>query len=285
MQSTTRGGGIGALPVRISLDRLRCVDKGRDGSLRAEPYAWVLFFKFDGLTVSLADGTLSGAVTTRTHVGSHDSLGGVRMRADDVIDIPAGTGRWETDLVQIPLLDGPGDVDGGTTPGTTSLVSPAVGVVVALMEFDLTSENAAEAGHRAFNRAIEEALNRALVTVDSSGIDLANPALSEEERDVIAEQVRTEVVDAIVARGNLFGDIANLINADDFIGAGAAVFTAPQLLLGDRDIQFALEGPEGEGFWEITGRARLAGDLRRATSPQPRAAGRPSPRRPRGAVR
>src|SRR4051812_1199534 len=63
--------------VEFNIDKLKCIDEG-DGSGDAEPYLWIVFFKFDGDTV-VVDNTngfmLKGTATVIGTPGDHGNLG------------------------------------------------------------------------------------------------------------------------------------------------------------------------------------------------------------------
>ena len=155
---------VPTLQTRISLSRLEC-KKEQEVVGDDEPYLWTGFFKLDGDTAVLDligegpddqlganDCFIRGTFTFVPSEGSHDNLG-TDMASGDIVGIPAALGTAAFTLKPIPV-----------TPRAQAklgvdVVAGGLGFVAALMEEDRTTDVAAEKGHAAFNRALEDGIN------------------------------------------------------------------------------------------------------------------------------
>jgi hypothetical protein len=242
-----------------------------------------------------SDLSLSGKPTIKASVGTHASLKGMRVDTNGSLTIPQPLGKFETELVPFALpglgdvldpdgdggpLDELGDVlDGiggrapgrrrgrtavaapaprsGVRPRTTlpSLLAPAVGVVYVVLEWDWSKERTVESAHGAFNAAIKEKLEEAIVTVGRKGISLDNPSLSEDEQKALAKQIEKDAIEAATATAKATFDVGSAGDPDDFLGAGGRVFT-PLDLAREQTFEDRFT-PRDLGEWTIEGRAKL----------------------------
>ena len=172
----------------------------------------------------------------------------------------------------LPDLDDLADPDGGLSdvgeleipidlPDITvpSLLAPVVGVIYVVTEFDFSDEETLEAGHAAFNKAIETALEGVLVSVNQQGIQLNNPALSEEEQRALATAIEEEVLSQAEATAKENFDVGSAVDPDDFIGAAGHVFTSLDFAGGSSIPildKFDTTEANNVGVWEVHGAAR-----------------------------
>jgi hypothetical protein len=224
--------------VNLELDNILVHDEG-DGWGDAEPYLWTVFFKVDGETVTVLDGfTLSGSPTIHTTPGSHGNLGTSDADEGDNIVIPSTIGEWQTILAPIPVA-----------PSLSDLADDfggLVGVVAVLMEEDSVTDDGAEAGHRALNQAVQDAIQRIIDTRNIGRTDV-----TEEEIAGFEDSIASEVEDAIRNQQNFFENLWSWLNPDDTIGTKVFTFTHDDL-----DPSTATEFShrwEDEGDWEIFG--------------------------------
>jgi hypothetical protein len=232
------GMALNILRVNLELDRVHVHDEG-DGLGSAEPYAWSVFFKIDGDTVSVTNSyTLAGQPTVQPTPGSHGNLGNTDADDGDTIVIPSAVGEWDTLMTPIPGPPGLHDLDlefGGV-----------VGVIVVLMEQDNVTDAGAEAGHAALNGAVRAALQR---IVDTRSI--SNQDITEEEILQFTSSIGSAVEAAIVNQQNLFENLWSWLNPDDTIGSKVFMFTHDELNEGTTKT-FSHRW-KNEGDWEIFG--------------------------------
>jgi hypothetical protein len=226
------------LHINLELDRIFCHDEG-DGWGDAEPYLWTVFFKIDGSTLIVADDlTLSGNATIQTTLGSHGNLNNTDVDEGDNVVIPAAIGHFDTILEPIPL-----------SPPWDQLADPiggVVGVVAVLMEEDNVTDDGAEAGHRALNDAVRNALNQIVSTRS-----LTNQDVTDEEIAGFTSSIESAVSDAIQNQQNWFENLWSWINPDDSIGTEVFLFSYGDLESGGT-INFNRRW-RNEGDWEIFG--------------------------------
>lgn len=237
------------LSVSVVLDSVKCIDEGVDGGPKVEPYLWTVFFKVDGSTVALSDVdlTLTGTPVTRFTPGSHGNLGVDNMDTGQTVPVPAAIGRFQTTLRAIPVS--PEIQKLGAPPK----VAGVIGVICTLMEFDLTSNRVAEAGHQALNTTIAAELKK---IVDKLGV--FNQEISPGDINATANKVKAAVIAAVKAEGGIFQDMFNLVNADDFIGA-APFIVSHTSLEADGTQSFTLPFRTAKvGDWDIRGHVTAA---------------------------
>jgi hypothetical protein len=163
------------LQTLISLDHLHCNSEADPGS--GEPYLWTASFTIDGDTLR------NGPFVIVTSPGSHGNLGDSDVDAGDDVPIPAELGERRFTLTPMP---GDGSRDSW------------VGVVVALLESNWTTDAAAEAGHVAFNQTLEQAIGRLL----NDKANEQNPRLTDHDIATVKAEVTAAVVEAIKAESS-----------------------------------------------------------------------------------
>jgi hypothetical protein len=204
------GSGAGILaPVKravISLDRLHCHKDGEIGE--AEPYLLVSFFKVDGETnfidADAAGFKIGGMCTFRGTAGTHGNLGDTSVNDGDDVPIPSALGQFEFELAPITAAEKFNAPERG--------LAGFAGVVVALVEENWDSDEAASAGHDAFNRALEKGINDILSKLRQDAPD-PTPAQIKQLKDEVADRITGAV------KAAEFWFPFDLLNADELIGA------------------------------------------------------------------
>jgi hypothetical protein len=187
---------------------------------RGEPYLLVAFFKVDGETntvgVDAAGFFIKGPCTFRGTAGTHGNLGDSTVKDGDDVPIPRELGRFEVELKPITAADF-GQPEKG--------IGGFCGVVVALVEENETSDEAAESGHRAFDQTVERLINEILPTLRQDMADPLPPGKLGELKNEVADRVKAAVFSSEF--WSLVG-IFRLPNADDLIGADVFVGDQPR---------------------------------------------------------
>jgi len=198
-------------------------------------FLWTLFFKADGSTLSVTDAlTVSGDCVVVPTPGSHDDIGGpgppFKPYPDDpgpaqiaTWTIPNIIGLWTAKIRPIPVAPSAQSILGVDQPGM-------FGAVTVLWRHGPHLPNhAAEAGHRAFNSAVESGINGLLRSLGPS-----HRSITEEDINTLTTSVTQTVHDAIVNDLSTWEMIWALTDAD--------YVTAQQVLRWDQDM---LLGPSG----------------------------------------
>jgi hypothetical protein len=185
---------MATIRVNAELQSLFCFH-GADEEA-SEPYLWVIMFTIDGGTVSQAGAQLSGSPAFFFSPGSHGNLGG-GIHTGETRQIPPAVGSFRTTLQPIKISVGPRSVD---VPGQ-------LGMLAILLEENSTSDEGAEAAHRAINDLVRTELQEAL-----DGINLV--------------AIATEALPAINA-------------GTDPVAAVLPIFKAKMKLVSDRIERFA----------------------------------------------
>ncbi len=229
-----------SLSVIFELERLKCFEEA-DGWGSAEPYMWTVFFKIDGTTCRLNNSLmLEGSATIYTTPGSHGNLNNNDVDGGETVQIPSVIGYREMTLTPIPVPDFVKNM------GTDD--APAVaGCIVVLMEEDNVSDDGAEAGHRALNQAIQNALDNLIPTLGAF-----NQEISDDDINNLTSQVQSRVEDAIKNQQNFFENLWSWLNKDDTIGTVVWKFSSDQLL-DQNPISLRKRWKNGNGDWEIFG--------------------------------
>ena len=195
------------LKISFRLNDISCSDEG-DGSGKAEPFLWVVYFKVDGDTVFVGDDLkLHGSATVVTTPGSHGNLsyGSDGVDAGDKIAIPSKLGRFDTTLKPIP------------TPLAGTTVGGMVGFLAILLEEDSTSDHDIQVGHAALNLAVQNGIDDILKT-----LGVAKQDITDEETEKLESSISSAVEKAISDEVDLFQGLWSYIGfgngQDDKIG-------------------------------------------------------------------
>ncbi len=223
---TVRGSVTATVPadftrrrrVTLDLDKLTCVTPtdlvGGD-----EPYMWNVFFIIDGTTVTLGENLkLSGTASIATTAGSHGNLAVNGVGAGQTVQVPDSVGRFTPvlDLIRFPVSLRDSLVGG---------ISGVVGCVSVVLDQDLVADDAAEAGHQAFNAEVKRVLNELIPT-----LGVGNPAPSPDDVEALSGEIGEKVRAAILAEGSLLEDIFAGADPDDVIGFKVLLFPHSALL-------------------------------------------------------
>ena len=188
----------------ISLDQLHCHRKSDVTS--AEPYLLTAFFKIDGDTIVYGeDGFLEGQCTFVGTSGAHGDLGTRDVDVGDDVPIPSALGELGLELKRIPpAAGGPPEA---SLPGF-------VGVVVAVLEENSALDSAAAAGRVAFNRSLEQEINKIIPK-----LRIPNSVPTPDQVAALKANVHAAVKGAIKAKQGWFRNILNFFNGDVLIEA------------------------------------------------------------------
>jgi hypothetical protein len=202
----------------ISLDRLHCFREGDTGS--AEPYMFTAFFKLDGETIAIdvkdGDFFLNGPCTFVATFGGHGNLGTRDVSAGDDIAIPPVLGRTEFSLKPIRTVAG---LLSGLPPVE---IGGSLGVVVALLEENGFSDDAAAAGGVAFARVVEKGINDIIPTLRQGVKEAPTKEDIENLRDQVTAAIKSAVIDSQGFLRNFFSLVFHrdkAIGADAFFGS------------------------------------------------------------------
>ena len=187
----------------ISLDQLHCHRKSDVTS--AEPYLLTAFFKIDGDTIVYGeDGFLKGQCTFVGTSGAHGDLGTRDVEVGDDVPIPSALGELGLELKRIPPARG----------GPPEAAVPGfVGVVVAVLEENSATDSAAAAGRVAFNKSLEQEINKIIPTLRIPNLPTPDQIAA------LKANVHAAVKRAIRAKQGWFRNILNLFNGDVLIDA------------------------------------------------------------------
>jgi len=229
-----------ALKVNIQVEKIICRDEA-DGHGKAEPYMWTVFFKLDGHKLSLNELLkLDGEGDIITTAGSHNNLGVRKAKAGDIINVPSKIGQYKTQMKPIPVFD-------AFKPILPNGIGGIIGVVTVLLEKDHVSYKGAEAGHKALNQGVKEAM---LELVKSR--TLTNPNVSEEELNMFEKDIIADTENAIIKKQNIIQNLWSVINKDDVIGVKVFFFTHEEVQEKSK-IYFEERFQNENGDWTISG--------------------------------
>ncbi|HUL65113.1 MAG TPA: hypothetical protein VLW55_10900 [Burkholderiaceae bacterium] len=228
------------LDVSLTLEDVHCFDEA-DGPGRAEPYLWTVFFKIDGDTTFVDTRfTLQGTATVVTTRGNHRDLPDHEVGAGETVLIPPALGVFDTTLKPIPLQQ--------AAPDGTTEVGGVVGVVTVLLEQDNTPDSAIAKGHRALNKAVRDALNELIPT-----LNFAHREPTEDDIEALKKKIGDKVQDTISDNTSIFDWLNGLGNMDDSIGSEVFRFSHTELAArGVSGISFNRRFTD-EGDWKIEG--------------------------------
>jgi hypothetical protein len=233
--------------LKLSLNQLRCHVKP-DAWIGGEPYMWNVFFKIDGEGIVMNDQfRLEGKPIYHFSEGSHGNLDARGMEEGAKIGISKSVGEWKTSLV--PL----------TIPVFEAHISGLVGVVSVLIEQNYVSSKGAEAGHKALNEYICNAIDRAIVGFDPRRVDIQDVDRS------IKTYFDAQVREFTAGIGNLVGEavsksqtlaqnIFSLVKKDVLIGFKVFDFSNKGIELAGGNIDFSHHFTGKKvGDWEVRG--------------------------------
>lgn len=230
-----------ALKIKLELEKIICRDEA-DGHGKAEPYMWTVFFKLDGNKLSLNEQLkLDGEGDITTTPGSHNNLGVRKAKAGDIIKIPAKIGQYNTQMKPIPVFD-------ALKPVLPNGIAGIIGVVSVLLEKDHVSKQGAEAGHKALNQGIKEAM---LELVKSR--TFSNPSVSDKELNMFTKDIIDDTEKAIIKKQNIIQNLWSVINKDDVIGVKVFYFTHEEIQEKAK-IYFGERFQNENGDWTVSGK-------------------------------
>jgi hypothetical protein len=188
-------------------------------------------FKIDGDTIvyDFADDArpglfLKGPCTFVGTSGAHGNLGTSDVDVGDDVPIPSALGELGLELKRIPPAPRTNLPPEFTWPG-------AVGVVVALMEENSSTDAGAAAGRAAFNSALEQQINTTIIP----NIAISNPVPRPEDIAKLRSDVHDAVKSAIVSNQGFLRNLLNFFNGDFLIQAD--FFLADEDALRDDAVQ------------------------------------------------
>lgn len=236
-----------SLPVQAQLKRLICHEEC-SGWRKTEPYLWTIFFKIDGECLSLSpEFKLEGEALFQFSEGSHGNLGVDAVKSGEIVHIPLDAGLFSTDLkpIEVPFFN-------YEIPGI-------IGIVAVLMEKENVSRAGAEAGHKALNDHVKNAVNQSIRNFDVKEIDVEN--IQESIRKYFQGQVEKfvdgieEAVEVAVREAqNIFQNIWALIDKDDLIGYQIWDVNQKELSQNGNVLPLHKRWSSGElGDWELIG--------------------------------
>ncbi len=253
--------------VDLAIDYVIVLDEA-DGAGKAEPYLWSVAVVFDGTSIvqdPQDDYRLVGSPRIQFGAGSHRNItGGDGVGDGDVIQVPPSVGQFSFPVRPIEL-----DLFGREVS-----VAPMVATIAVLMEEDNTTDDGAEAAHRAFNQlvtatlddfveslSIREAFVAALqegpapldMLIDRSAAHLRAQLLDVQEQ-LMAEATST-VKDAMIGEQNLIENAWTWFDPDDFVGVVVHYASADELARqwGYMRPTFGVIDPGRHGKWVIGG--------------------------------
>jgi hypothetical protein len=206
-----------------------------------------VFFKVDGDTASVQNGTLQGTATVVGTTGNHGDLGlpGRDVDPGEDVPIPASLGQFTSFVKPIPA-------GGGVElPGV-------IGYIATLLEQDRTPDHAIATGHVTLNQALQEELNALIPTLTIADLVNLDPIL-EGVRARVEARVRSAIRDSL----STAEAISSFLNRDDTVGTDIRVIFAQGEQIGTDPLSLsaspiALERRfQNEGDWTLSGEVRV----------------------------
>ncbi|HKO92781.1 MAG TPA: hypothetical protein VJU61_16615, partial [Polyangiaceae bacterium] len=240
-----------------------------DGSGKAEPYLWRVFFKLDGDTVGAriegdplvnggADARLriEGKATLVTHSSNHHNITKGNVDAGQTLGIPESLGAYETTLTPVSVSH--------PVIGSLPIMPGFLGCVAVLLEQDNTVNGPIADGHRALNGAVQKVIDDLIVLIDRELAKVSLKALQANPQRVKNEalrlinealvtkqvEVQNKVIKAIKDDALPWKWLAGAGDMDDQIGMLTVVYSQQQLVLGGKLIVGRFRN---EGDWELWG--------------------------------
>lgn len=234
--------------VKIKLKTLTCHDKTEKWG-KAVPYLWTIFFRIDGSCVTIGQNfKLLGKGVFHYGEGSHGNLNISNIEKNQTVPIPTNVGEWTTHLT--PFL----------IPYFEQKVPSIIGAISVLMEQNNVSGRGAEAGHKALNKQVEQAVNQSLAEFDPRDVDINDVMGSiknyfETKVTAFTGSIENEIKKAIKNNQSLFRNLWTLVNADNMIDYHVWNFNQKDILESkNQSIDFYHLWETGEhGSWEIKG--------------------------------
>lgn len=249
------------LNLKISIEKIHCFNKG-DGSGKAEPYLWPLFFKIDGESFTIEQNIgLVGFPILFTTNGNHKNLTNQGVSSGEYVAVPENVGTWETKLLPI-INHGNDNLFPDTIPGF-------VGVVVVLMEQDSWPNSFAQIGYDALRDSIKLGLIETAENYQHlNGIPTQNQL--DNIIQSIKDKAKSDVYNAIKAAMDgeeliKFGFPGHLGNNDDKIGEEAFIHRQDEIIIESLPVGATFKAvlpfsrrwdkkeSGGNGDWEISG--------------------------------
>jgi len=231
---------MNSLDVELRLNNLHCYDEG-DGIGSAEPYLWTVFFKIDGdTTIVNSNFTLQGTATVVTTPGNHGDLPNQDVDPGEDNPIPLVLGDFKTRLKPIPLQQPVGNV---------TAVGGVVGVIAVVMEQDNTPDSAIAKGHVALNKAVQDALNALIPT-----LNFAHRAPTDQEIEAMKKKIGDAVSNAVSSDVSIWDWLGGFGNMDDQIGSEVFRFSHEELEAQGLNGIGIVRRFKNEGDWELQGR-------------------------------
>jgi hypothetical protein len=207
--------------VTIRLNSLRCIAES-DTNVGSEPYLWVTYFFVDGNRLTQPEPVVTySPMLDRKEFPNN-------VRAGQVINVQDVINKFSE------IVD----------PGAVNF--RMVGCLVVLWEEDETSEEAIQAGHRAYSTAVHEALNN-LIRERLRTLNLE--AVTDEEVNAIRNAIEPKVESAIKSKVKIW-EIFD--NQDDIVGFSRVVFIGDELQT--KEFEFPeLVGPGSKNHYVLSG--------------------------------
>lgn len=230
-----------ALKTKIDIEKIICRDEA-DGHGKAEPYMWTVFFRLDGHKLSLNEELkLDGEGDIITTPGSHNNLGVRKVKAGDIIKVPKRIGQYEAPMKPIPVFD-------ALKPVLPNGIGGIIGVVTVLLEKDHVSYKGAEAGHKALNQGVKEAMADLV-----KSRTLTNPNVTDEELNMFEKDIIADTEQAIIKKQNIIQNLWAVLNKDDVIGVKVFFFTHEEIQEKSK-IYFGERFQNENGDWTVSGK-------------------------------
>jgi hypothetical protein len=120
------------------------------------------------------------------------------------------------------------------------------------MEEDNVSDDGADAGHRALNDAVQNALDGIIPT-----LGVSHRAVTDDDINQLTGQIQSKVEDAIKNEQNVFENIWSWLNPDDTIGTKVWQFSGDDLLSAN-PVALQQRWTNDNGDWELFGEINTA---------------------------
>lgn len=207
--------------VTVRLNSLRCIAES-DRNVGSEPFLWVTYILVDGNRLTQPEPVVTySPILDRKEFPDN-------VRAGQVINV-----QNIIDNFSEPVDPGPFNFR-------------LVGCLVVLLEEDETSDEAMQAGHRAYSKAVHEALNNLI----RERIRMLNQeAVTDEEVNAIRNAIEPKVKSAIKSDLKVWDFFDN---QDDIVGVSHVAFIGDELQ--SKEFEFPeLVGPGSKNHYVLSG--------------------------------